>query len=209
MMPKKEPIILIGGGGHCKACIDVIEQEGRFFIAGIVDIQEKLGESILGYKYIGTDEDIPELVRKYKNALITVGQIKSAKLRIKLYELLKKAKATLPVITSPLAYVSKSATINEGTIIMHDVVVNAESKIGVNCILNSKCLIEHEAIVGNNCHISTGAIINGQVKVGEECFIGSGSVIGNNISIIDGVIVPAGMPVYNDIKRKGIYIKRH
>lgn len=209
MMPKKEPIILIGGGGHCKACIDVIEQEGRFFIAGIVDIPEKLGESILGYKYIGTDEDIPELVRKYKNALITVGQIKSAKLRIKLYELLKKAKATLPVITSPLAYVSKSATINEGTIIMHDVVVNAVSKIGVNCILNSKCLIEHEAIVGNNCHISTGAIINGQVKVGEECFIGSGSVIGNNISIIDGVIVPAGMPVYKDIKRKGIYIKRH
>jgi len=32
----KEKIILIGGGGHCKSCIDVIEQEGRFIIAGIV-----------------------------------------------------------------------------------------------------------------------------------------------------------------------------
>ena len=26
----KETIILIGGGGHCKSCIDVVEQEGRF-----------------------------------------------------------------------------------------------------------------------------------------------------------------------------------
>ena len=37
----KEKIILIGGGGHCRACIDVIEQEGRFTIAGIVDVPEK------------------------------------------------------------------------------------------------------------------------------------------------------------------------
>ena len=38
---KKDKIILIGGGGHCKSCIDVIEQEGRFTIAGIVDMPEK------------------------------------------------------------------------------------------------------------------------------------------------------------------------
>lgn len=34
----KEQIILIGGGGHCKSCIDVIEQEGKYQIAGIVDL---------------------------------------------------------------------------------------------------------------------------------------------------------------------------
>ena len=26
----KLPILLIGAGGHARACIDVIEQEGRF-----------------------------------------------------------------------------------------------------------------------------------------------------------------------------------
>ena len=30
-------IILIGGGGHCKSVIDVIESEGQFEIVGIVD----------------------------------------------------------------------------------------------------------------------------------------------------------------------------
>ena len=33
-------IILIGGGGHCKSVIDVIELEGQFLIGGIVDRPE-------------------------------------------------------------------------------------------------------------------------------------------------------------------------
>jgi len=53
----KEKIILIGGGGHCKSCIDVIEQEGRFEIAGIVERPNSSGiPSVLGYPIIGTDD---------------------------------------------------------------------------------------------------------------------------------------------------------
>ena len=37
-------IILIGGGGHCKSVIDVIEQEGKFKIVGIVDKPELIWE---------------------------------------------------------------------------------------------------------------------------------------------------------------------
>ena len=35
-------IVLIGGGGHCKSVIDVIEQENKFEIAGIIDKPELL-----------------------------------------------------------------------------------------------------------------------------------------------------------------------
>ena len=45
-MYKKEPIILIGGGGHCKSCIDVLEQEGRFQIVGIIDVKENIGKKV-------------------------------------------------------------------------------------------------------------------------------------------------------------------
>ncbi len=41
----KPNIILIGGGGHCKACIDVIEQENKYTIAGIIDVPEKVGQT--------------------------------------------------------------------------------------------------------------------------------------------------------------------
>ena len=87
---KKENIILIGGGGHCKSCIDVIEQENQFSIVGIVDISKKLGKKILGYKILWTDNELPALAKKYSNFLITVGQIKSNNTRIKLFNILKQ-----------------------------------------------------------------------------------------------------------------------
>jgi len=30
-------LLLIGGGGHCRSCIDFIEEEGKYQIAGIVN----------------------------------------------------------------------------------------------------------------------------------------------------------------------------
>lgn len=41
----KLKIILIGGGGHCHSVIDVIEQENRFNIAGIIDKKEHIGKN--------------------------------------------------------------------------------------------------------------------------------------------------------------------
>ena len=179
----KESIILIGGGGHCKSCIDVIEQEGKYSIVGIVDLPEKVGETILGYPIIATDDEIKDLTKKYQNFLITLGQIKSPGRRIEIFNLLKEYKVNLPVIISPIAYVSKHATIDEGTIIMHHALVNASAKIGKNCIINTKTLVEHDVEIGNHCHISTGATVNGHVKIGDETFIGSNAVTKENIKI--------------------------
>ena len=202
----KNEIVLIGGGGHCKSCIDVIEQENRYQIVGVVDLPSKIGEKIMGYSIIGCDNDLEQLSKKYKYFLITLGQIKSAKLRNKLFHKLKSLKVELPVIQSPLSYVSTHAQIGEGTIVMHQSVINAEARIGLNCILNTGCLIEHEAVIGDHCHISTHAVINGQVNIGKECFIGSNSVLANNITVSNGTIVAAGANVLKSIHNPGVYL---
>jgi sugar O-acyltransferase (sialic acid O-acetyltransferase NeuD family) len=179
----KEEIILIGGGGHCKACIDVIEQEGVYSIAGIVDLPEKKGEKILGYEIFANDDDIPELAKTHNNFFITIGHLETPQRRIELFTLLKKLNKTLPVIASPNAYISKHSEIGEGTIVMHQTLINAGAKIGKNCIINNKALIEHDAMISNHCHISTGAIVNGGVEIGSETFYGSGAVSKQYIKI--------------------------
>ncbi len=184
-------MILIGGGGHCKSCIDVIEQEGRFNIQGILDLPEHLGQDILGYKVIGTDGDIPEWTKKTKYFLVTLGQIKSPEKRMELFQLVKDAGGEFPVIVSPLAYVAKSATLGEGTIVMHQALVNANANIGSNCIINSKALIEHDAVIGNHCHISTASVINGNVEIGEGSFVGSGAVSVQGAKIKPGSFIRA------------------
>jgi len=105
------PILLIGGGGHCKSCIDVIEQEGKYQIAGIVDMPEKRGQLVLGHSVIGCDEDLPNLLKSYPNVLITLGQIKSPVRRMKLFNDLQEMGAQFPVIQSPLAFISPHAKV--------------------------------------------------------------------------------------------------
>jgi len=185
-------IILIGGGGHCKSVIDVIEQEGKFKIVGIVDKPELLDSKVLGYSVIGNDSDLSSLVKKYQCALITVGQIKSPDLRIKLFSLANKVGFFLPSIISPRAYVSKHAVVGKGTIVMHDVLINTNAKIGDNCIINTKSIVEHGSNIGDHCHISTNAVINGDVVVGSGSFIGSGAVTKEGIRINDNFFAKAG-----------------
>lgn len=190
-MNKKE-LILIGGGGHCKSCIDVIEQENKYTIAGIVDIKEKIGQTILGYPIIGTDDDLSVISQKYDHFLITIGQLKNPSLRIKLFKKIKDLNGSFPVIISPNAYVSKHAIIEEGTIIMNNSIVNASCKIGKNCIINTNSLIEHDSIIGDDCHISTSSTINGECKLGNRIFLGSGSIVIQEIVIEDDTVIGAG-----------------
>ncbi|MCF8026470.1 MAG: acetyltransferase [Desulfobacteraceae bacterium] len=190
----KPEIILIGAGGHCRSCIDVIEQENRYAIAGVV---EKPGADtaakVFGYPVLGTDDDLSALRKDYQYALLAVGQIKSARPRIRLCERLLELDFELPAILSPLAYVSPRAKIGTGTIIMHHALVNAGAAIGANCIINTKALVEHDAAVEDHCHISTGAMINGGVRVGEGGFVGSGARIKEGVCLAPGNVVGMGL----------------
>lgn len=83
-----KPLILVGGGGHCKSVIDVAESMGHS-ILGILDLPENVGHSILGYPVLGTDDDIPLFVNQ-ADFIVTVGFIKESSLRLKImikYEL--------------------------------------------------------------------------------------------------------------------------
>jgi sugar O-acyltransferase (sialic acid O-acetyltransferase NeuD family) len=210
-MPTQEQIILIGGGGHCKACIDVIEAEAKFKIAGIVDVKEKAGQKVLGYKIIASDENLPELAKEYRYFFITIGQTKSPALRIEKFSLLKSLTVELPVILSPLAYISKSTCIEEGTIVMHRAVVNADARIGKNCIINTGAIIEHDCLIEDHVHISPGAVLAGGVAVSTGAFIGTGATVMQGIRIGKDTIAGAGAVVITDVpdgvKVKGVPAK--
>lgn len=195
-----DEIILVGSGGHARSCIDVIELTGLHKIAGLVEKNNTDCQENLNYPIIGTDDDLPDLRKKYEIAIVTVGQIKSAKTRIQLFDLLTNLEYKLPVIVSPRSYVSQYSKVGAGTIIMHDVIVNTNSEIGRNCIINNKVLIEHDTNVGDHCHISTGAILNGGVSIGSESFIGSGVITKQSVSIGNNCVIGAGSVIKRDIE---------
>lgn len=191
----KPSLILIGAGGHAHACIDVIEQHGQYEIAGLIGLPGEKDSKQLGYSVMGTDADLPKLAKAVRYAIITIGQVQSPDIRIRLYEQAVNCGFQFPVIVAPTAHVSRHATIGAGTIVMHGAVVNAGASVGCNCIINTHALVEHDAMVENYCHVSTGAVLNGDVKVGAGSFVGSGSIIKEGVMLGERCVVGMGLSV--------------
>ena len=203
---RKMELILIGAGGHSRSCIDAIEQEGKYKIGGLVGLSEEVGSSHFGYQVLATDSELSALAKQFQFALVSVGQIRSPELRIRLYELSLAAGFILPTIIAPTAYVSPNATVGTGTVVMHGAILNAGVAVGKNCIINTRALLEHDSRIFDHCHISTGAIINGETLVGAGSFIGSGSVIKEGVSVGVGSVVGMGLAVLHNLEDGSKYL---
>ena len=201
-------IIILGSGGHAHSCIDVIEQDQRFEISGVIDNNKKVGEKVLGYTIIGSDTDLPNLRKKFDYAFIGIGQIKSFETKISLFKTLQKLGFQIPFFISPHAYFSPHAKIGKGSIVMHGAIINSKARIGCNTIINSNALVEHNTIVGDHCHISTSSVLNGGVKVCSRSFIGSGSIIIENITIGKSCFIGASSFVKNNLSDGKKFLER-
>jgi sugar O-acyltransferase (sialic acid O-acetyltransferase NeuD family) len=202
----KPKMVLIGSGGHASSCIDVIEQEGNFSIAGLIGIETDLDKKSLEYDVIGTDNSLRALVKNIPYAFIGIGQSKGLEFRGNLFARIEAIGFKIPRVISPISYVSKHSSVGFGTVVMHGAQVNANAVVGSNCIVNSQSLIEHGVLVGNNCHISTGAIINGDVTIGPNTLVGSGAVIKEGVKIGSNVRIGMGVIVRKDIEDNSTYV---
>lgn len=196
----KKPLILIGGGGHCRSCIDVIEMDERYAIVGVLDAPHMVGKEVLGYKIIGSDDEISVLAEKDNAFFVTLGQIKSSKRRIDIYKELKQLNVDIPTFISPFAHVSRHASLGEGTVVHHNAVVNAAADVGNMCIINTAAVIEHDVKIGDYCHISTSAMVNGGVTVGNNIFVGSNATVKDNVKIGDNSLISFHSRVVKDLE---------
>jgi len=199
-------ILLIGGGGHCKAVIDIIELTNEYNIIGILDLKKNIGGTVFGYKILGSDDDMHKYRSLATYAFVTTGSGGSCLLRKKLFDKLLSIGYKIPNIISPTAYVSKHVELGIGNIIMHHSLINANVKILNNNIFNSKSLIEHDSTVGSHNYISTSANINGMVNIGENCYIGSSSVINQTLKVSDNIIIGSGAVIVKDCIEEGVYV---
>ncbi len=198
-------VLLLGGGGHCRSVIDVLEMCNQP-IAGIVHGPDCALKPVLNYPVLGRDEDLPALFRQHSKAFVTLGQIKTPQIRQKLYAMLSELGYTLPSFISPLAHFSRHATLGLGSIIMHQALVNAGASIGNNCIINTQALIEHDCNIASHCHIAVGALLCGEVQVGEGSFVGSNATVKQGVTIGKRCIVGMGCTLKKDLTDGEVYV---
>ena len=179
-------IYIYGASGHGLVVADIAKSCGYEDIVFLDDDKSK------GFL---TFDDIKEN-RDYH---IAFG-IGNNQIREKLYKKVKENGFFTPILIHTSSIISPSAKIEEGTVIMPNVVVNAKAYIGKCVILNSSCVVEHESIIGDFVHISPKVSIAGDVRIGDFTHIGIGSSVIQCLEIGKNSIIGAGSVVVKNIR---------
>ena len=189
------PAILIGAGDHARVVLEAVTAEG-LSIVGLI-APEPPGTSVLGIAVLGGDYLLPKLRREgVTTAVLGLG---SNRLRHALVERLLALGFALPPVVHPRAYVSPTAVLSAGVVVLQLGTVGTQAEVGVAAIVNSGAVVEHNAAIGAAAHIAPGCALAGRVRVGARTLVGVGSSVRPGVTIGSDAVVGAGSAVVRDI----------
>ena len=195
-----DSIVIIGSSGHAKVIIDIVEQEGRYKIAGLLDRNRKAGEQILGYPVLGQEEDLPRLMANHsiRGAIVAIGD---NFVRSKVVDRLREVCPQLPFVSAihPKASVARDVFIGEGTVIMAGVIVNPCCAIGPFCILNTNASLDHDSVMKDFSSIAPRVTTGGNCEIGDYAAVGIGAVLSHGVHIGKHVVIGASATVLKNI----------
>lgn len=193
----RKKIFIFGASGHAKVVIDIIERQGLYDIAFLVDDDSALkGTEFYGYHVIGGKQELLEVRDQVCGGIVAIG---SNRVRVFIADWLINNRFDLFSAIHPFAHLGRGVTVDIGTVIMAGAVINSDSRIGRNVIVNTRASIDHDCTVGNGVHIAPGATLCGTVSVGDGTFVCAGATIIPNLAIGHNVVVGAGSTVIRDV----------
>ena len=199
-MSTKEKIVIIGSSDSAKVIIDIVEQEGKFKITGFIESYNRIGESVLGYKILGEEKDLPQLIINYdlSGCFIAIGDNwKRSILKNKLQEI--DPSFGFKTAIHPSAMIAHGVTVGSGTVVMAGAVVNSNSSIGDFCIINTNASIDHDNKIDKFSSIAPGVTTGGNISIGKFSAISLGVNIIHGIEIGEHSVIGAGSTVLNNV----------
>lgn len=189
-----ERIIIIGSGGLAKIAIDILKMNNQYKIKGIIDTQ--LSEkSINGIRVIGTDADLLDLFTYgIRKAVIAIGcvSVKTNLIRKEKYEEIKGRGFEIINVIQKETYISETAQIGQGSIIIGNCYVGPNVIIGSGVIMHPFTSVEHDSVIEDYVHLSQGVKIAGDVRVGRLSFIGMGANIVQGTLVLEKTFIKSG-----------------
>ena len=191
-------LVLWGASGHGKVVLDVARATGGFgTISFIDDACEGSSCEFCGCQVFGAGRRLHLL--KSKGCFQYLVSIGNNEMRAACFQRALEH-GLLPVrLIHPSAVISESARLEDGTVVMARVVINAGAQIGKNCILNTAAVVEHDCRVGDHVHLSPGVLLGGGVTVHSFAHVGIGAIALPGAEIGEGAIVGAGAVVLHSV----------
>ena len=196
------PLVIVGGGEHAAVVADAARTHGDAWqLLGFTDpsldpaLADRLGLDRLGDdaalvdRLAGSGSEAPWLV---------IGFGSPAGARRAAVERFGDA-AQWPAIVHADAWVSPSAVLGKGAVILAGATVNAGARIGNHVIVNTRAVVEHDVRLGDFVHVAPAAVIGGGATVGADAFIGLGALVRDHVEVGSGATVGMGAVVVDDV----------
>ncbi|MCG5078782.1 acetyltransferase [Paraburkholderia tagetis] len=194
-------IVIVGSSGHAKVVIDIVERASRYRIVGLIDSFSAVGSETLGYKILGNELALPNIIKTQQVAgmLIAVGDNYA---RCDLRNRIASIAPHLPLVSAihPQAAIARSAQIGAGTVVMAGAVVNADSVIGESCIVNTKASLDHDGKMAPYSSLAPGVVTGGNCRLGNISAVGIGAILKQGITIGEHSVIGAGAVVLQDVE---------
>lgn len=195
-----EKILIIGSSGHAKVIIDLLERQALFSIFGLIDSFRKIGDEVLGYKILGSEFDLPNLVKKnhIDGLFVAIGD---NSVRSKVVSNAAKLCPELPFVTAihPDASVGRDVVLGAGVVIMAGAIVNTGCRIGPFCIVNTRASLDHDSVMDEFASLAPGVTTGGNCRIGAYAAVGIGAALCHGAAIGEHSVVGGGAFVQKNV----------
>jgi sugar O-acyltransferase (sialic acid O-acetyltransferase NeuD family) len=186
-------IVLIGGGNQAHYTIDIIEKEGKYNIVGIIDSIHEVDSDRFGYKILGRQENISQLIEEYniEGGVISIGDNWS---RYYVYNQILELVPTFTFVNAihPSVIIGNNVKLGVGIVAMAGCIFNPKSQIGNFTFFATGAQVEHDCQIGDFSSISAGSITGGYVKLGKFSAITLGVTVIDRLEIGKNTVVGSG-----------------
>jgi acetyltransferase EpsM len=191
-------LILIGGGEHARVVAEAAAAMGGMELVGFVD-PEPCDETVrrLGVRRLGDDSAL----RQHPGAwgVIGIAGLGSLVARRRIVERLSPALEGWATIIHPRAWVSPTAGVEHGAVIMAGAVIQTGARVGAHCVVNSGAIVEHDVELGAFSHAAPAAVLGGGARVGEGTYLGMGAAVRDHVTIGADALIGMGAVVVTDV----------
>ena len=198
-------VVIIGGKGTAINIAEQIDHAHRrhqspLIVEGFAIDDKSLGNSIAGFPVVC---EVHEAWLKYKDTsvgfIFALYRPDTMEHRVNMLRQLGIPTERFMNFVHPTAYVSSSAEIGYGNVILSHATLQHKTRLGNNNIVNSNVIVEHESTLNNSTFIASGACIGARVVVGDGVFIGLSAVLREDVEVGDFAFVGMSAVVLENV----------
>lgn len=194
------PLILLGAGGHAKVLLALANACG-YQVLGVCDpaLAASGIELWRGIRVLGGDRALEGVDAAHVGLINGVGQTVGGQVRRRLYEEHVARGFRFPALIHPFSWVASCVVLEDGVQVMAGALIQADTTVGWNTIVNTRASLDHDCQVGAHVHVAPGVTVCGGVAIAEDAFIGAGATVLPGLTIGRGAVVGAGTSVVCDV----------